>query len=375
MGAERYALDTEFHRERTYWPVLALVQIAWRAGPAGPPGVALIDPRAVDVRPLGDLLAGPGLMVAHAADQDLEILDRACGAVPSRLFDTQIAAGFCGYPSASLNVLTQAFLGVTLAKGDRLTDWRTRPLTSSQMRYAAADVDHLHELAEGIEAELERRARMAWADEECESQRARPHGPADPDQAWWRLRDARSLRGSARAVAQEVGAWRERTAQTLDLPVRSVLPDLAVQAIAHRPPASADALNRMRGMEGRHLRPGLASHLLEAIERGKTLPPERIRQPPVDDVPKELRPPVALVMAWIAQLARDEGIDPTLLATRSDVAAFLRGDRRTRLATGWRAGMLAEPITALVEGRAGLAFDGHGSLVLEERSGRSWRMG
>jgi ribonuclease D len=374
QGTERYALDTEFHRERTYWPVLALVQVAWEPGGAGPGGVAIIDPLAVDVQPLRDLLAGPRLMVAHAAEQDLEILERACGVVPSRLLDTQIAAGFCGYPSASLNALTQAFLGVSLAKGDRLSDWRTRPLTPSQMRYAAADVDHLIDLAAAIDQELVRRDRKAWADEECESLRARPHGPPDPEQAWWKLRDSRALRGDACGVAQEVAAWRERTARALDIPVRTVLADLAVQAIAHRPPASMEALNRTRGMEGRHLRAALAAALLEAIERGKALPADRVRLPPIDDVPKDLRPPVALIMAWVAQLARDERIDPALLATRSDVAAFLRGDPAARLARGWRENMLAGPITALVEGRAGLAFNGQGGLVLEERSGRPWRL-
>ena len=143
LGEPRYALDTEFHRERTYWPALALVQVAWAAGDGGPAGVALIDPLAVDVTALGEVLAGPGVMVAHAADQDLEILERACGRGPSRLFDTQIGAGFAGHSSSSLSSLLKAFLGLEVAKGDRLTDWRVRPLTSSQLDYAASDVDHL----------------------------------------------------------------------------------------------------------------------------------------------------------------------------------------------------------------------------------------
>ncbi|MBO0748560.1 MAG: ribonuclease D, partial [Acidimicrobiaceae bacterium] len=120
-AADRYALDTEFHRERTYWPRVALVQVAWPAGPEGPAGLALIDPLAVDLAPLADVLAGPGVMVAHAAEQDLEVLNRACGRVPSRLFDTQIAAGFLGHASASLATLSSAFLGIEVVKGDRLT--------------------------------------------------------------------------------------------------------------------------------------------------------------------------------------------------------------------------------------------------------------
>lgn len=368
LDVDRYALDTEFHRERTYWPSLALLQIAW-IGPAGRSEVALVDPLAVDVGGLCTVLAGGGTMVAHAADQDLEILERICGQGPTRLLDTQLAAGFAGHTSPSLGSLTQSYLGQELTKGDRLTDWRVRPLTESQLAYAAADVDHLLALADAILADLDRSGRRTWAEEECEYLRSRPHGPPDPLKAWWKLRDSRSLRGSARGVAQEVAAWRERRAQRIDQPARSVLPDLAVQAIAHRPPTSAGALQRIRGMEGRHLKPAVSAELIEAVERGRSLPASELCLPPADEVPKELRAPVALVMAWIAQLARDERIDASLLATRSDVASFLRPGGTSRLSHGWRHDLVAAPIRGLVEGRAALGFDRSGALVLEARSG------
>ncbi|HUJ66499.1 MAG TPA: HRDC domain-containing protein, partial [Acidimicrobiales bacterium] len=271
LVADRYALDTEFHRERTYWPGLALMQVAWPDGPAGPGGVALIDPLAVDVGPLCEVLAGPGVMVAHAAEQDLEILERTCGRGPANLFDTQVAAGFTGHGSASLGSLTHAFLGIEVAKGDRLTDWRVRPLSESQVAYAAADVENLLQLADAILVDLTARGRAQWAQEECEALRLRPHGPPEPDRAWWRLRDARVLRGSARGVAQEVAAWRETKAQASDQPVRTVLPDLAIQAIAHRPPATAEALRQVRGLDGRHLKPSVAAEVLDAVKRGKAL--------------------------------------------------------------------------------------------------------
>lgn len=368
--ADRYALDTEFHRERTYWPALALLQISWADAPGEESQVALIDPLAVDVTDLAKVLSGVGTMVAHASDQDLEILERYCGRGPGRLLDTQLAAGFCGYTSPSLGSLSQAYLGRELAKGDRLTDWRVRPLTESQLAYAAADVDHLLDLADAIDSDLGRSGRRQWAEEECESLRSRPHGAPDPLKAWWKLRDSRSLKGSARGVAQEVAAWRELRAQAVDQPVRSVLPDLAVQAIAHRPPSSASALLKIRGMEGRHLKPAVSAEILQAVERGRNLPASALCLPPADDVPKEFRAPVALVMAWIAQLARDQRIDASLLATRSDVASFLRNEGSSRLNYGWRHDLVAAPLRALVEGRAALAFDGAGSLVLEERSGR-----
>src|SRR5579864_4367809 len=122
----RYALDTEFHGERTYWPRLALVQVAW------PGSIALIDPFAVDMAAFAEILAGPGLLVAHAAEQDLAILVRACGHGPTQLFDTQVAAGFIGMGAPSLASLVERLLDVRLTKGDRLTDWTRRPLHADQ---------------------------------------------------------------------------------------------------------------------------------------------------------------------------------------------------------------------------------------------------
>jgi ribonuclease D len=309
-------------------------------------------------------------MVAHAAEQDLEVLERACGRGPTGLFDTQVAAGFAGHGSSSLASLCQTYLDVAVAKGDRLTDWRRRPLTDSQIAYAAADVESLLDLADAIGSRLEEDGRRAWAEEECAALLARTHGPPDPERAWWKLRDARQLRGASRGVAQEVAAWREQRARDVDLPVRSVLSDLALQAIAHRPPATLEALYHLRGMDGRHLRPEVAAELLAAVKRGAALTAAAIHLPPADDVPKDLRAAVALLMAWVAQLARDQRVDAALLATRSDLASYLRGDADARVGRGWRAQMVAEPVRALVEGRAVLAFDGADRLVLEERSGR-----
>lgn len=343
------------------------MQVAWD-GPSG--GVAVIDPLAVDIEALSEVLAGPGVMVAHAADQDLEVLERACGRGPSRLFDTQVAAGFAGYGSASLATLSKTFLGSDVPKGDRLTDWRRRPLTESQLAYAAADVENLIQLADSISAQLTSDGRLAWAEEECEMLRTRPHGPGDPRKAWWKLRDARSMRGQSRGVAQEVAAWRERRAQQTDHPVRTILPDLALTAIAHRPPTTLRSLSEIRGLEGRNLRQDVGAEILAAIERGRSLRQEDLLLPPVDDVPKEVRGSVSLLMAWISQVARDQRIDATLVATRGDVAAFVRGDGEGRLSRGWRQEMVSGGLKALMDGNAALAFDGEGRLVLEERSGR-----
>ncbi|MHB1534260.1 MAG: ribonuclease D [Acidimicrobiales bacterium] len=370
LEADRYALDTEFHRERTYWPRVALVQIAWPGGPLGPAGVALVDPLAVDLTALAVVLAGPGVMVAHAAEQDLEVLERACGRGPTRLFDTQVAAGFAGHGFASLSALSGRYLAVDVAKGDRLTDWNRRPLSASQLAYAASDVEHLLELATAVGVSLDRSGRRSWAEEECAALLDRSHATSDLERAWWKLRDARQLRGPSRGVAQEVAAWREHRAQELDQPVRSVLPDLALQSIAHHPPHGSAELAAVRGLEGRQVRGAIAAGLLDAIARGRKLPAERLQLPPADEVARELRPAIALAMAWVAQVARDQEVDAALLATRADLVAYLRDEPDARLARGWRAGMVGRPLRRLLDGQLALAFDGSGGLILEERSHR-----
>lgn len=357
-GEPVYGIDTEFHRERTYWPQIALVQLSW------PGSLALVDPLTVDITPLREVLAGEGLALAHAADQDLEVLERACGAVPSRLFDTQLAAGFMGFSTPSLSSLVERLLGVRLAKGDRVSDWTERPLSRHQLDYAASDVAHLHELHRLITDDLERRGRFAWAEDECEQLRVRPRDPQDPETAWWRIKESRSLRGAARGVAQAIAAWREREAAASDRPPRFVLPDLAVLGIAHRPPASIEELRRTRGLDGRHLKGGNDKAIMTAIDRGTSMDPSELRLQPVDELDRRLRPAVTLTSAWIAQLASDLDIDASLLATRNDLHAFLKKAPDAKLANGWRAGLVGEPVRHLVDGDAALAFDGRGGLAL-----------
>ena len=353
----RYALDTEFHRERTYHPKVALVQFAW------PGGIALVDPLAVDIRPLATLFRGPGLAVIHAAQQDLDVLTRACGAVPSRLFDTQLAAGFLGHATPSLGNLLSAELGVKLPKADRLSDWLRRPLSAGQEEYAAADVAHLLELHDRLVVQLESLGRLAWAEAECEELRVRPTGPGDPYDAWLKLKDVRTLRGRSRGVARAVAAWRERRAAELDLPVRFVLPDLAVLGIAQRPPTTTEELRQTRGVEERHARGSTANELLAAVREGLTHPVD-LPETNGEELDRQLRPAVTLVSAWVSQLARDQRIDTALLATRADLVDLLRGDPDARLSHGWRAATVGEDIRHLVEGEAALAFDGRGGLRL-----------
>lgn len=362
-GVPEYALDTEFHRERTYFPRLALVQIAWADD------LVLVDPLAVDLAPFAEILESDTLAVLHAADQDLEILELVCGRVPERLFDTQIACGFLGMSTPSLASVHDRFLGLRLAKGDRLTDWLQRPLTDAQLDYAAGDVANLLEIRRRIVEQLDARGRLQWALEECELSRLRPRGARDPDEAWRRIKEARQLKGQARAVARSVAAWRERRAASLDIPVRYVLSDIALSSIAQRPPKDRAALESIRGFD-RGTRDEVVAELLAAVAEGRSAPVPRDDAAAPIALDRDLRPAVALISAWIAQLARDLELDPAVLATRGDIEAFLRGDPDARLGEGWRAELAGLPVRRLLEGGAAVAFAGHGDLVIEERSHR-----
>jgi len=365
IGIDVVAIDTEFHRERTYFPKLALLQLAW-CTPGGRQQVVLVDPLTVSLEPFSALLTGPTTILMHAAGQDLEVLELASRAVPARLYDTQVAAGFLGYGTPSLASLVEGELGVRLPKGDRLTDWLRRPLSAEQLAYAASDVTHLEALRRRQVEQLTETGRLDWALDECEMLRARSRAARDPEEAWLRIKEARPLRGKAAGAAQGLAAWRERRAAAIDQPVRFVLGDLGLVGIAQRQPTSVEQLRGIRGLDDRHARGRAGQEIIDAVARGVRARPDRPR-PDVGDNDRKLRPAVSLVSAWLSQLSRDLRIDAALLATRSDIEAFLAGTDGARLTTGWRADVVGEPIKALVEGRAALAFDGHGGLLLEPR--------
>lgn len=353
----RLAIDTEFHRERTYFPVCALVQIGWSDGRA------LVDPLGLDLAPLGDVLTGRTI-VMHAAGQDLEVFRHSVGIVPDDLFDTQIAASFLGMSSIGLAPLVDKLVGVDLPKADRLTDWLVRPLPERAKVYAESDVVHLFELHDQLTADLEARGRMRWVRSETDAMVERSLIDNDPDTAWWKVKEARRLRGRAAAVAQEVAKWRELQARESDKPLRSVLPDLALAGIAQRPPKDVDALTKIRGLRDRGIPKSVRGELLEAVEAGIALDVDEVRQPSSNPVPSELRTAVPLLMSWVSQRARELELDPAVLATRTDLESFLRGDDDARLASGWRGEALADDIGSLLDGRSSLAFERGVGLVL-----------
>jgi ribonuclease D len=360
VDQEFYAFDTEFHTERTYWPKLALIQLAWADR------IALVDPLAVDPGALRRLFTGPGTAVAHAAGQDLEVLRTACGVAPDPVFDTQIAAGFLGMSTPSLARLVDQVLGIDLPKSDQLSDWLHRPIPPRQLTYAAGDVKYLLALRSAMVDQLERRGRLGWAIEECAQVESGTRRDAAPEEAWWRVGDMRRLKGRARGVAQEVAAWRERRAAEADRPRRSVLSDLAIITIAQRPPRNRQDLEKLRGVEGRHLSGGAAAEILEAVQRGLALTGDQLRLPPEASESRASPAAVAVCNGLVRQIADELEFDQGLLATRVDIAQLVVGEP-SRLDQGWRGDIAGGPIRRLLAGEAAITFAPDGRLVLEER--------
>ena len=354
---ERYALDTEFHREKTYFPQLALIQLKWGKQ------IALVDPLAVTLSLFADLFRSQTLCVVHAAQQDLEVLNYACGSAPNKIFDTQVAAGFIGMSSPSLSTLVQNELKVTLTKGDRLTDWLRRPLTANQCSYAATDVEYLMSLHDILVKKLGALGRADWVDNACEELRLKPAGPSSPEDAWLKIKEVRTLKGSARGVAQALGQWRELRAMNANIPPRRVLSDMALLGIAQAQPQNSDELFRARGVEQRQLGAEMTREVLAAVAQGVILD---VKFPVSDqeDVDKDLRPAVGLITAWVGELARIHQIDATLLGTRLDILQFLRRVPNARLSQGWRSEIVGKDIDGILAGNMGISFDGKGGLRL-----------
>jgi ribonuclease D len=353
LKESNFYLDTEFHREKTYFPQLALVQIATTQR------TVIIDPLMVDMKLLRPLFDGPGMCVLHAAQQDLDVMAQSCGYIPSRMLDTQLCAGFLGYSQPSLASLLQSYLKVIVPKGDRLTDWLRRPLTKDQLVYAASDVAYLAELSSIIFKELEQRGRMQWAIDACEELRTRPTGPNPPEDAWLRVKDVRTLKGRARWVAQSIAEWRENRAMDLDLPPRHVLSDIAILGIAQKAPRTAEDMLQSRGVDNRHVSGQQGRALLEAVKTGVERSSEGELSFPShdgDDLDKSMRPAATLVSAWVTELARQSNLDAGLLGTRKDINDLLGGAPGARMSQGWRADIVGRDIEDLVAGRKALTF-------------------
>jgi ribonuclease D len=360
-GAPWVALDTEFIREKTYYPQLCLVQLATDRE------IACIDPLALpDLAPLHDLLGDPGVVkVVHAAHQDLEILLQETGRVPAPVFDTQVAASLLGHgDQIGYAKLVQTVLGRTLEKGHTRTDWALRPLEPEQLAYAADDVRYLAEAYPIMLRTLEETGRLVWLEEDfralADPQRYRP----DPDGAWLRVKGNAHLKPQQLAVLQKLAAWREREAMGRNRPRRWVLQDEILLELARRQPRDMRALGKVRGLDERPLtRHG--DTLLTLIREAGSLPPERWPTPPERRV---LNPEqdalVDVAMGILRHQARMNDISPAAIASRRDVEAVVCGDRESDLVHGWRARLAGDAIRDWLSGQTRLCVR-DGEMVAE----------
>ncbi len=258
-------VDTEFLRENTFWPQLCLIQLA------GPDAEFIVDPLSadLDLEPFFALMADESVTkVVHAGRQDLEIIYAKANIIPKPLFDTQIAAMVCGFGESIGYVnLVKRVLGVELDKGARFTDWSRRPLSKKQLTYALADVTHLRGVYEHLASELKATGRANWVDEEMATLEAPATYAANPDDAWRRLK-MRVKNRRALAIMMELAAWRDREAQSQDVPRNRILRDEALYDIANQAPGDSSKLAQLRTLSDGFARSARAKEIISVVKLG-----------------------------------------------------------------------------------------------------------
>jgi ribonuclease D len=358
------ALDTEFMRDQTYWPKLCLLQVA------GPAAQAIIDPLSgeLDLSPFYELLKRPNIVkVLHAARQDIEIFFHQGGVIPDPLFDTQIAAMVCGFgDAASYETLTRKLADAEIDKSARFTDWSRRPLSQRQLEYAMADVTHLRTVYEKLSFRLERSGRAAWVQEEIATLQSPALYQLDPRQAWKRLK-ARTSSKRFLAMLAAIAEWREREAQTRDVPRNRILKDEALLEIAAHPPDSSEALDRVRAVPRGFAASRLGKGLLDAVEAGREAPAPEIEEP---GRPRRKRDPspssVDLLKTLLRLKADAAGVAHRLIASTDDIERLAaHEDEGVPALHGWRAEVFGRDAVALRKGELALALEDGEAVVVE----------
>ncbi len=347
-------LDTEFVGDTTYEPRLCLIQVA--AGDS----IFLIDPLSrLDLSEFWLALTAPGReIVAFAARQELLFCLRYAGRLPESVFDPQIAVGLVGfgYPLSHTNFVRKLF-GVRLAGGEAYTDWGRRPLSGQQLEYAADDVRHLLESRQKLIYQAKRMGRVDWLRSEFDDLLERVRR-ADEEERWWKTPGISRMDGRSLAVVRELWRWRDRTARGADLPPRRVLGDDLMLQIARRSPRNVANLFALRGMDRPALRKS-GDEIVAAVQAGLAVPEKEL--PALVALVRHDDPPQVAVLGQLlailtSSLAAEHQVAGSMLATTSDLQAFVRGrlglsDEEPALMTGWRGEILGRPLVELMEGK------------------------
>ncbi len=347
-GSEWLAVDTEFMREKTYYPRLCLMQVS------GPNIAACIDPFGTDdMSPLVEILYDRSVTkVFHAARQDLEIFFHRWSRLPCPVFDTQLAATLVGLgDQISYAAAVEKVLGRRLNKAQARTDWEQRPLRAEQLRYAFDDVIYLGEMYLMLTQRLRDSGRRSWLDPDfsrlCEVQTYRP----DPLEQWRRVRGQQNIKGVRLAVLRELSAWRERLAMQLDKPRRWVLKDEVLVEIARRMPRDGEAMARIRGLDKAALA-RYGTQLAALVAEAASQPPERwpVCGPPREVPSQEQSALVDMLMAIVRLKANSQNVTPAALASRRDLERLVLGDRDLDVLSGWRSVLVGNDLLAALDG-------------------------
>ena len=357
-------VDTEFLRETTYYPLLCVAQMATSDE------AVVIDTLApeLNLAPFFELMANEGVLkVFHAARQDVEIVWHQAKLIPRPIFDTQIAAMVLGYgDSISYDQLVHRITGDVLDKSHRFTDWSHRPLSAAQIRYAISDVTHLREVFLSLSADLQKRGRSEWVGEEMEVLTSPNTYRADPETAWERLK-TRVRRPKELAVLIEVATWREREAQSRDVPRGRVLKDEAIGDIATHAPTTPERLASLRSLPRGFERSRWGTEILEAVKRGLARDPSEL---PRLDKPRQSfngNATVELLKVLLRMTSEQHGVAAKVIATVEDLERIALDDRADVPALrGWRREMFGDQAIALKRGQLALAVD-RGRVVVVER--------
>jgi ribonuclease D len=354
-GAPFIAIDTEFMREQTFWPRLCLIQIA-----AGETEL-LIDSLApgLDLGPFFELMVSERVLkVFHSARQDIEIVHHLAGVIPHPIFDTQVAAMVCGFGEAvSYAMLVKRLLNRNLDKTSRFTDWSRRPLSERQLTYALGDVTYLRDLYPKLKAQLDKSERATWLNEEMGVLTDPATYELHPEHAWKRLK-MRTKTPKSLAVLMELAAWREREAQTQNVPRARILKDEALYDIASQAPRTIDDLGSLRSLHNGFARSMRGRAVLEAVGRGLERDPKSI--PPIErgePMPPEAQAVVDLLRVLLKARAGSHGVAPKLIATSDELEEIARSDGADApVLRGWRKKLFGDDALALKRGELALVI-------------------
>ena len=356
------ALDTEFLREKTYYPIFCLLQIAT------PEWVVCVDPIVLtDLSELFETINNPEIIkVLHSCRQDLEIFYQLSGKVTTPVFDTQIAAPLLGFQeNPGYAMLVSSFLNINLSKAHTRTDWSTRPLSKDQVQYAADDVIYLCKIYKIICQQLEDSGRSEWLTKDFERLADKELYQVSPKKAWLKFKGRNKLTGKQLSIVQSLTEWREETAQAEDRPKNWLIRDDLLLEMAKLQPITVPELAKIRSINERSVK-RYGKMICQIIEEAREKPPVALNDKLKPTKKTQQQEAMLDVLTAVVRIRADENsINPTTLASRKDLEALLFDTDNQVVLQGWRCNMVGKELQDLLEGQFSLRLDS-GKVSIEE---------